>query len=297
MNQAAELVAGNRDVIRNVSTGRLDVYMVPLASIRTRPGFNDARQADPDYAEHIREIADSIKANGFMRHKPLVGLAADDGYMYLSDGHSRYEGVLLANTEGAGVENVPFMNEEKGTNDDDRIFGLITNNNGKRLTPLGEAMVIKTLMGRGLAEKEIARRLGFKTAKVSGLLTLVAAPTQVREMVAAGEVSATTAIKAIKAEGSGAAEHLAEGVAVAKAAGKAKATPKHLKPTAAPKALHEDTVRLEWMCDNRTSVRKWCRIGGETFYAIHNDADDQIAEGPTMRAAIDNAMAKAVVEE
>ncbi|WP_416052802.1 ParB/RepB/Spo0J family partition protein [Cupriavidus basilensis] len=298
MNQLAELTPGNvKDVMRSYKTGVADVYMVKLEGVRVRPGFNAAREADPEYKAAVREYADSMKANGFFRHKPLKVAADADGFLYVSDGHTRYDAVHLANSEGAGIESIPVMNEMRGTTEEDRIFGLILDNSGRKLTPMGEGLVIKQLLGRGISEKEIARRLGFKAAKISGLLTLVAAPTQVRDMVAAGEVSATTAIKAMKAEGSGAVAHLTEGVATAKAAGKTKATPKHLKPKAAPKASHEDTVRLEWMCDNRASVREWHREGQEQFFAIHNDADDQIAEGPTMRAAIDNAMAKAVIEE
>ncbi|MBD1412897.1 ParB/RepB/Spo0J family partition protein [Burkholderia contaminans] len=286
-----ELVAANRDVIRGVSTGRPDAYMIPLSIVRIREGFNDARKADPDYPAHVRELADSMKANGWMRHKPLVGVITPDGFAYPSDGHTRYEAALLANSEGAGIESIPFMPEQKGTNEEDRIFGLILNNNGKRLTPMGEALVIKQLVGRGIEEKEIARRLGFSTTKVANALALVAAPAPIRAMVAAGEVSATTAVKTIREKGAAAIATLEEGKAVAKAAGKTKVTEKHLKPTPPKQQANSDAARLDWIEARRdVAIRQWYREGQISFFAITDSDDVKLAGGPTLREAIDAAM-------
>ncbi len=292
----AELVAGNREVIRSVSTGRQDVYMIPLSIVRVREGFNDARKADPDYPAHIRELADSMKAQGWMRHKPLVGVIAEDGNAYPSDGHSRYEAALLANSEGAGIESIPFMPEQKGTNEEDRIFGLILNNNGKRLTPLGEALVIKQLIGRGVDEKEIERRTGFAPAKISGLLALIAAPKDVREMVATGRVAATTAIEVLRDHGSKAVDVLKAGEATAVAAGKTRVTKKHLSDPKAKKP-HPDTARIDWM-ESQTGViiREWHRPGQGKVFVVCDRNDDSVAEGADIRSAIDNARA-ATAEE
>jgi ParB-like chromosome segregation protein Spo0J len=290
-----EIVAGSRDQIREVSTGRGDVYMVPVRSIRVRPGFNDAREADPDYPAHIRELADSIKANGFMRHKTLTGLIASDGHVYLSDGHSRFAAVQLANSEGADVEALPFMNEVKGTNDIDRTFGLITNNNGKRLTPYGEGLVIKQLIGQGVTEKEIARRLGFNPQKVSNLLELCAAPRAIVQAVVDGEVSATTAIQVMKSEGVNAVAALEAGKAIAKAAGKSKVTAKHLaaaKPAKAP-GLHGDTMRIEYLFEACASVRKVASIGDQPEGFVCESANGvQLGWGISERGAVDNAISK-----
>jgi len=278
-----ELVAGGRDVIRNQSTGRFDGYLVKLDAIKTREGFNHPRHSDPDYPAHVRELADSIKANGFYRHKPLTVFAAADGFLYPSDGHSRFAAVLLANEEGAGIESVPVVNETKGTTEEDRIVGLITNNNGKRLTPYGEGLVIKQLIGRGLDEKEIARRLGFATSKVSNLLDLVAAPREIVAMVTEGSVSATTAIKAIKQKGAGAVEHLQEGVRVAKAAGKTKASAKHMKTASEP--VTTDTQRLDFIAEQQCAIET-----NGTRYSVLNSSGASIATGDTAREAIDKAM-------
>lgn len=294
MDQLKEITPGNvKDVMRTYKTGVADVYMVKLEALRVRDGFNAAREADPEYPVAIREYADSMKANGFFRHKPIKVTAAADGFLYIADGHTRFAAVQLANSEGAGIESVPVINETRGTTEDDRIFGLILDNNGRKLTPLGEAMVIKQLLGRGIDEKEIARRLGYSITKVTNALTLVGAPTAIREMVAAGEVSATTAVKTIKAEGAKATETLKAAKETAKAAGKEKVTGKHLKPAKAPRgtgegidARHPDSIRLEAFTANSWYVHEY----GD-YFEVSDNAGDPVARGDTMRDAIDNAIA------
>lgn len=291
MNQIQELVAGNRDQIREVSTGRFDGYMVSVDKIRVRDGFNDPRAADPDYPAHLRAIADSIKANGFQRHKALVGQVANDGFFYLSDGHTRFAGVLMANTEGSGIESLPVINEMKGTNDEDRLFGLITNNNGKPLTMMGEGIVIAELMRRGIPEKEIARRLTLDPAAIANRLTLISAPLPVRQMVNAGEVSATTAIKAVRMHKGDATEKLAIGVAAAKQAGKSKATAKHMpasEPKAKSKQVEEpfaDTLRMDFLISKSAYLS---RIDGK--YRVEIDSKYLSDPHDDPRAALDDAM-------
>jgi ParB family transcriptional regulator, chromosome partitioning protein len=294
MDQIQEIVPGNvKEVMRAYKTGVADVYMVRIEGLRIRPGFNEAREVDPDYPAAVREYADSMKVNGFFRHKPLKVAASADGYLYISDGHTRYAALLLANEEGAGIESVPVINEVRGTSEEDRDYGLILDNNGRKLTPLGEAIVIKRQIGRGIPEKEIARRLGYSITKVLNALALVSAPTAIREMVAAGEVSATTAVKTIKAEGAKATETLKAAKETAKAAGKEKVTEKHLKPAKAKHgtregidARHPDSIRLEAFTANSWYVHDY-----GTCFEVSDNAGEPVARGQSMREAIDNAIA------
>ncbi|MBU9632079.1 ParB/RepB/Spo0J family partition protein [Burkholderia multivorans] len=286
MNELAELVAGNREVIRSVATGRPDAYMIPIGIVRIREGFNDARKADPDYPAHVREIADSMKANGWLRHKPLVGVITPEGLAVPSDGHTRYEAALLANSEGAGIEQIPFMPEQKGTNEDDRIFGLILNNNGRRLTPMGEAMVIKQLLGRGIAEKEIARRLGYSITTVQKALTLIAAPAPIRQMVTSGEVSATLAVKAIKSYGANAVEQLQAAKETAAVAGKERVTGKHLGEPK-PKKPHADTTRLDYLIETGARIKQ---VSDEPQFAVFDANGNPMFQAGNPRNAIDAAI-------
>ncbi|WP_027812692.1 ParB/RepB/Spo0J family partition protein [Burkholderia cenocepacia] len=291
-----ELVPGNvKEIVKPFRQGTADVYMVSLDAIRVRPEFNEAREADPEYPAAVREVADSIHANGYFRHKPLKVAAAADGYLYVSDGHTRWDGVQLANSEGAGIEAVPVINEVRGTTEEDRIFGLILDNSGRRLTPLGEAMVIKRLIGRGIDEKEIARRLTRNVASIRNALTLVAAPKPIKEMVTSGAVSATSAVKVMKEQGSNAVAHLQAAKEAATAAGKTKVTPKTLKAVGGTKqtARSNDADLLDWLAaQSNVTISKMHVAGEQPVFRV--DVSDVIekpvaGEGADLRAAIVNA--------
>ncbi|WP_175754528.1 ParB/RepB/Spo0J family partition protein [Burkholderia ambifaria] len=288
-----ELVPGNvKEIVKPFRQGTADVYMVSLDAIRVRPEFNEAREADPEYPTAVREIADSIKANGFFRHKPIKVAAAADGYLYVSDGHTRWDAILLANREGAGIEAVPVINEVRGTTEEDRIFGLILDNSGRRLTLLGEAMVIKRLIGRGIDEKEIARRLTRNVASIRNALTLVAAPKPIKEMVTSGAVSATSAVKVMKEQGANAVAHLQAAKEVATAAGKTKVTPKALKAVGGRKqtARSNDADLLDWLqAQGNVAISKMHVAGEQPVFRVGvlDLLEKPVAgEGADLRAAI-----------
>lgn len=303
----APLAVAGRDVIRALSTGRGDLYTVPLNMIKIREGFNDVREVDPDYPEHLDLLAQSMAAEGFKQDKPVVGFPSDDGFAYLTDGHTRFKAAKLANEKyGASIEAIPFKVEAKGTNDEDRIFGLVTNNNGRNLTPMGEALVVKQLIGRGVTEKEISRRLpGFTSTKIDRLLTLLSADIEVRDMVQSGQVSATLAINVVKAEGVGATDILKEGVAVAAANGKTKVTERSLNLTSKPKKEKEDPAQKVAKTEGRYDINfarlQWLALSGHRIktyydgeeiecYAVMNFDGRNLAEAKTFEKAIDKAM-------
>ena len=109
----------------------------------------------------------------------------------------------------------------------------MTNKSGRPLSQYEIGIVCKRLACFGWDEKQIGKRLGMPTSRVSDLLMLVGAPASVRGPVADGVVSASQAISTIKQHGEKAGEKIQAGVAQAKAKGKKKATRKHIdsKPT------------------------------------------------------------------
>ncbi len=304
-NLAPVAVAG-RDAIRALATGRGDVYSVPLDKIKFREGFNDVREVDPEYPEHIELLSDSMVAEGFKQDKYVVGFASDDGFCYVTDGHTRIRAARRANEKGASIEAIPFKVEAKGTNDEDRIFGLVTNNNGRNLTPMGEALVVKQLIGRGVSEKEISRRLpGFTSTKIDRLLTLLSADIEVRDMVQSGQVSATLAINVVKSEGINAAEVLKEGAVVAAANGKTKVTERSLNLTSKPKKEKVDTsekvakaegrydinfARLQWLAYAGARILTYWDGAERESFAVLNSDGKNLGEAKTFEKAIDIAM-------
>lgn len=294
-----DLVAGNvKKVVAPYRQGSVDIYMVSLDAIRVRAGFNEERLVDPRYPEAVREYADSMKVNGFFRHKPLLVCPADDGFLYITDGHTRWDAVQLANREGASIEAVPVVAEERGTSEEDRLFAKRQANSGRQLTPLGEAMLMKSMLGRGISEDTIARRWPCSITKVRNALDLLSVPTPVRDAVQAGEVSATEARKLVKRKGAGAVEHLQAAKAAAKAAGKKKVTPKALNAVgggaeSVKRELepHSDVDRLNWIAASGGVVIRECYWeGGEKYFEVFDRNDNErLGEGSNVRAALDAA--------
>lgn len=228
-----ELTSGNvKAGMKSAGASSSDLWMVPRAQIRVLPGFN-VRTRTPEYEQHIRAIGESILANGYRKDKPMAGYVAkegDENIIYITDGHSRLEGVDYAIERGAEIEVLPVVTSPVGTSMEDLTIGLVTSNSGRPLTPIEKAAVCKRLVGYGMEVPEIARRLGLTGAYVGELLALCAAPTKVRKMVEAGQVSAGNAVRAVKKHGAKAAEMLGDQLVTAQADGKKKVTARVLAP-------------------------------------------------------------------
>lgn len=217
----SNLTAGNvKAAMKDAGAVSADLWQVAPDRLRVLEGFN-ARVKNEAYTGRVRWIADSIKANGYYKDKPLSGFVArEDGVdvIYVTGGHRRHEAVNLAISEGVEVPHVPVVIKPKGTGMEDLTVDLIVGNEGEPLTTYEQAVVCKRLAGFGWDSKEIARRVGYSTAQyVDGLLALAAAPLPIRKMVIESVISATTAIDAIKKHGDKATDVLL--AAVVKAGG------------------------------------------------------------------------------
>jgi ParB-like chromosome segregation protein Spo0J len=232
------MTSGN---IKNAMSGanavRADLWLVPVDQLRIASGFN-VRDKTQDYAAKVEWLATQMQAHGFLRECPLTGYVAKDGdedVIYITAGHRRLEAARLAIERGASIEKVPVITHTKGTNVEEMTVKLVTENNGDPLKPLEVARVCHRLMGYGLDCTEIGKRLSFTTTYVNQLLDLLSAPSELRDMVQSGEVSATLAVRTLKKEGSDAIPKLKKGLDAAKAKGKTKVTSKHLeKPNKEP---------------------------------------------------------------
>lgn len=253
-NFSTDLVAGNMKLaMKDADAKSRDLWMVPVENLVILDDFN-VRSKNDEYHTAVREIADSIKENGFYSHKPFAVLVIKrNGHDVIAvyDGHTRYDGVQLAISEGALIERVPAIAAPSGTTVEDITVGLVTNNSGRQLEPMGIAVVCKRLVGYGYTNTEISKRLGFTSAYVGGLLSLVGAPKRIRDMVSNGKVSATLAVNTLRDEGESAVNVLEAGLNIAKADGKSKVTKKNLvsvnKPTSSGSAIEKG---LLWINNN-----------------------------------------------
>lgn len=180
--------------------GKRDSYPVDPRALKIDPAYNVRDMQDPETIAHVRWLADSIKENGVK--VPLeVRLVNED--IFVVAGHCRHAATMLAISEGAEIETVMVIPEPKGTNEVERTLNLITSNSGKALTPLAVAEVVRRLIAFGWDNERIAKRLGWKSvATVENAVVLLGADSDVQQMVRSGAVSASTASKVVKKEGS-----------------------------------------------------------------------------------------------
>lgn len=212
---------------------RTSLCWVDPREIHVHPGLNARDLSTPENKAHVEWIANSIEKNGFRPAEPLE-LAEIDGKVVVTHGHCRLAAVMLCIERGVPIEFVPYIPEPPGTSAEDRIHNQYVDNNGKRLSPLELGFNAKRLMGMGTTVQTIAERWAVSDTYVGELLRLQAAPIEVRNMVAAGEVSAGAALEVMREEGvEEGATVLRETLAEAKAQGKTKVTPKALKTRAA----------------------------------------------------------------
>ena len=211
-------------------------FLWPIDKIEILDGYNIRDGLDKD---HVRFLADSMKANGYMPDKPISGFVAkaEDGsnILYAIAGHHRTAAVELANSElpdDKQIDKIPVIVKPKTTSMRDLTIDLYVSNTGKPLTVVETANLCKRLLDDGMTEAEIATSLGFKTGKkyVTHLLSVLSAPKEVREMISSGKVSATTAIKALKTgDTKEVVKKMKAEVKTAEKTGKKKVTAKNLK--------------------------------------------------------------------
>lgn len=207
-----------------------DLWKVPPSSLHRHPGFN-VRTKGKAYEDRVRELADSMKANGYYADKPMAGYVANvDGedVIIVTDGHTRLDAVELAISEGAQIEVVPVVTKPAGTSMEDLTIALVTSNNGNPLKPYEVAQVCKRLVDYGMDEATIAHRLGFTPTYVQNLLTLMGAPSAVRKMVEQDKVSATLAVETLRKHGREAQEILRQAAQQATDSGGSRVTAKQV---------------------------------------------------------------------
>jgi len=216
--------------IQDMALGRVDLFRMAPRDLTVDPGWNSRTKVfdhtDPDDIELARSIAEVGVKNAL-----TVYMRA--GVPVITDGHRRFAATLYAmDVLGAKVHSVPVQTEGKHANEADRVLSQIVRNSGKPLDPFEKGNVFAKLMDLGWKEADIAAKVGLTRQRVADLLKLRAAPKPVADMVKAGTISAGLAIdtmRASKGDDARATEVLAKAVTKARAAGKDRATAKHVE--------------------------------------------------------------------
>lgn len=164
-------------------------YNADPKSIKRRAGWNPRF----DFGE-IEELKESIKQNGFYKHKPLVVRRIEDGSLELIDGDRRFTAVEQLLDEGHKFEDgIPIVLEDKNITEVDGLVLMFTANTGKPFLPLEEAAAYKRMVDAGMKLVDIAKRIGKSEGHVKDRISLLSAAPEVKEALAQGEVGSTLA--------------------------------------------------------------------------------------------------------
>ncbi|HBP1602157.1 TPA: hypothetical protein L5U90_003260 [Pseudomonas aeruginosa] len=188
--------------------GSSDLWKVPVDEIQVLEGFN-VRLPGPELDAHLDFLTDSILEEGFFQHRPLAALVLEiDGKLglYAFDGHCRLESTKRAIAKGSPIELLPVVVQDgRNVNLDDLYVQQFRLNKGKEHTPFELGLLCKRLAKNGHSDAVIAKRMGIKPQYVDGLMRLVNAPKPLVDAVLSNEMSASEAIKVIRAHGNGGA--------------------------------------------------------------------------------------------
>jgi ParB-like chromosome segregation protein Spo0J len=184
--------------IKKQALGRKDLFLIDPKKIQMKPGWN-VREESQELTAHIEQLAASISEIGVQ--ESLTVYMSDD-VIYLSDGHCRLRGTLLAIEKyGTDIKSVPCRVEDRYANDADRTLSMITRNSGKPLTSLEKSEVVKRLLSFGWTEKDIAAKVGVTVQTIYRLIKINALPEKIKKAVSAGEISVSLALEQIKNQG------------------------------------------------------------------------------------------------
>lgn len=176
-----------------------ETLWLPPDLIEIEPGFNP-RERTPELDAHIREIADSILADGYDTTQHLIVKYTGERVL-VRDGHCRLEAVRLAISEGATVARLPLDPMPGASNEIDDSYLVLSTQTKKPLTPLEYAAQVRRLIRQGQTEAEIARRLGQPLAKLRRAIELAEAPAEVRQLVRDERISPSEAVNVVRRNG------------------------------------------------------------------------------------------------
>lgn len=213
------LKAASEDKTDDTISKATPSFWVDPSTIVVQPGFN-ARPIDPEWVSHLKQL----RKNGVDTGDLLLQMI--NGERVLRDGHHRHLAVMELIAEGVAIKRVraqEFKGDEKAA-----IYAMMATQSGKQYSPLelgGQYAKLINTFGDSFAE--IAKMRGRSVQHVKDCIRLTEQSIEVKDAIASGAVTATTAMKAIKKDGAAAAgKTIKAGIVAAKAAGKTKLTQK-----------------------------------------------------------------------
>lgn len=129
----------------------------------------------------LKELSDSIKEKGII--EPLIVRRIPGSGLELIAGERRWRASRMA-----GLTEVPVVITD-ATDEESLELAIIENIQRQDLNAIEEAESYRSLMGFGLSQEEVAKRVGKERATVTNYLRLLKLPLEVREEVVKGTIS------------------------------------------------------------------------------------------------------------
>lgn len=266
---------------------RADGEKIGYFDIHIEPGFNPEGRTDED-EEDDQELYRFIEKHGIFALPAWEVRPRDEGGVWIVDCHRRHKqyGRLIAEGKApldtkTGKYLVPI--KQFVGNDLDRLYRVGTSNKKKELKPLQFAELCKrALHGFGQTVEQIAEGMVCSRAKVAQALLLASANHDVQQHVKAGAVAATEAVKLVRKHKDKAGEVIQKAVDVAAAAGKSRATAKHVEPVAPevsgwPKKDRVAELRRQVSCEDFVAAIRKEMAGGARCEVACPDYADLVA--------------------
>lgn len=280
--------------------GRGDTVTLPPHSIKIDPAHNIRDMTSERTRAHIEELKISIRAFGGIKDPFEVRMVGEDAFV--TDGECRLTAVLeMMHEEHFKCEGIKCVKEAGGTDEEERLLNFGVSGTKERYTELELAEWCRRCDRRGISHDKIAAAAGWKSkASVAGHLKILSdMPSDIQGMVRREEVSATEAMKEVRANGAEiATETLKEAKTIADREGKTKITRKTIDKTktgamrprqaAMPIQASPDIQRAINVCGDLTKIAVVKGVAGK--------AGDDMVEVPASliiaaREAFENAPA------
>lgn len=142
--------------------------------------------------EALKELSDSIKEKGVI--EPLIVRKTIGGFELVA-GERRWRASRMA-----GLSEVPVVVIE-ATDEQALELAIIENIQRQDLNAIEEAEAYKSLLGFGLTQEEVARRVGKERATVANYLRLLKLPPEVKDEIVKGTLSMGHARALLSIEG------------------------------------------------------------------------------------------------
>ncbi|WJO19886.1 hypothetical protein LU688_16485 [Pseudomonas soli] len=231
-----------RQMIKDGEIRRADAIKVRLEDLHEEPGFNLRTEGDALEAS-IDALAEFIADGGII---PALEIRPRDaGGVWVVDGHRRRRALIKLDQAGR-LPRLPSKEDPavlefwvdvrmfEGS-DADRVARIISSQENEKLTPLELAEGYKRLKSFGWTVDQIAKKVGRTRQHVEQVVTVGNANTDVQSLVAAGQVSATTAAQVVRAHGDDAGRVLDAELQKAQAKGKTKITAGTMRGPSVPR--------------------------------------------------------------